>query len=396
MPTNDVFEPSPEFARAARLTPVRYAEMYAEAVRDPDRFWSTHGRRLDWIKPFTRVRDASFDPGDLRIRWFDDGVLNATANCLDRHLATRGRKPAIIWEGDDPGVSRTFTFSEVHLAVCRFANVLKGLGVRKGDRVVLYLPMIPEAAFAMLACARIGAVHSVVFGGFSPEALAGRIADSGARVVVTADEGVRGGRRLSLKSAVDAAIELAPEPVESVVVVRHGGAEVAMHGGRDHWLDDLLSSVSDDCRPEPMSAEDPLFILYTSGSTGRPKGVVHTTGGYLVWAAMTHEYVFDVREEDVFWCTADVGWITGHTYLLYGPLANGTTTLMFEGVPTHPDASRFWRVCDKHAVTILYTAPTAIRSLMREGDAPVRATSRRSLRLLGSVGEPINPEAWLW
>jgi acetyl-CoA synthetase len=388
--------PTPSvFAERANLDGSSYAVMYTESVNDPDAFWARHGKRQEWITPFTKVQNTSFER-PVRIHWFEDGVLNASTNCLDRHLTTLGDKPAIIWEGDDPEDSKTVSFSEAHLAVCRIANILKDLGVTKGDRVVIYMPMIVEAAFAMLACARIGAVHSVVFGGFSPEALGGRILDSGSTVVITADEGRRAGRHIPLKINVDAALELVGDVVSSVLVVRHTGRDVSMREGRDHWLQDRLETVSDTCPPEPMSAKDPLFILYTSGSTGKPKGVVHATGGYMVWAAMTHEYAFDLKEDDVFWCTADVGWITGHTYLLYGALANGTTTVMFEGVPTYPDASRFWQVCDKHAVTVLYTAPTAIRTLMREGDEPVRRTSRSSLRLLGSVGEPINPEAWRW
>jgi acetyl-CoA synthetase len=386
---------SAAFAERARLSEETFARMYEDSIANPNAFWARHGRRLDWIKPFTKVQETSFAE-DLRIRWFEDGVLNASVNCLDRHLPARGDKPALIWEGDEPGDSKVITFREAHGAVCRFANILKDLGVRKGDRVVIHLPMIVEAAYAMLACARLGAIHSVVFAGFSPEALAGRIADCAGQVVITADEGRRAGRSVPLKANVDEAIALSGEGVEAVVVVAHTGAPVEMTDGRDHWLHERWETVSDHCPPEPMGAEDPLFILYTSGSTGKPKGVVHSTGGYLVWAAMTHEYAFDLKDDDVFWCTADLGWITGHTYLLYGPLANGTTTLMFEGTPTYPDASRVWQVCDRHAVTVFYTAPTAIRALMREGSAAVAATSRRSLRLLGSVGEPINPEAWRW
>ncbi len=393
----DTIYPVPEaFAANARLTPERYREMYDASIADPEAFWSEHGRRIDWMTPYTRAKDTSWEQGDFRIKWFQDGVLNASVNCLDRHLETRGDKPAIIWEGDDPGDSHTFTYRQLHSAVCKFANVLKSLGVTKGDRVTIYLPMIPEATMAMLACARIGAVHSVVFGGFSPEALAGRIIDCGSRVVITSDEGLRGGRHVPLKMNVDLACDHEGVEVDTVLVVRRTGADIAMKAERDHWLHEVGAEASGDCPPEPMSAEDPLFILYTSGSTGKPKGVLHTTGGYMVWTSMTHEYAFDLREDDVYWCTADVGWVTGHSYIVYGPLANGATSVMFEGVPSYPDASRFWQVVDKHGVTVFYTAPTAIRSLMREGEEPVRATSRRTLRLLGSVGEPINPEAWEW
>jgi acetyl-CoA synthetase len=351
------------------------------------------------MKAPTKIKEVSWDKADLYVRWYADGVLNVTENCLDRHLDTRGDKAAIIWEGDDPSESLTLTYKELHLYVCRFANVMKSRGVKKGDRVTIYMPMIPEAAFAMLACARIGAVHSVVFGGFSPEALAGRITDCDSDFVITADEGLRGTKRVPLKVNCDAACEIAAKagkPVKTVLCVQRTGAKVGWDETRDIWLHEALMRVGDDCPPEPMSAEDPLFILYTSGSTGKPKGVLHTTGGYLVWASLTHDAVFDLKEEDVYWCSADVGWVTGHTYIVYGPLANGATTLMFEGVPTYPDASRFWQVCDKHQVSLFYTAPTAIRALMREGDGPVKATSRKSLRLLGTVGEPINPEAWEW
>ena len=372
-----------------------YAAERERAAADPDAFFAEAARRLDWIKPFTEVSDVSFDADDLHIRWFGDGVLNASANCIDRHLESRGDRTAILWEGDDPGDSRAISYRELHEEVCRFANVLKAHGVKKGDRVTIYLPMIPEAAYAMLACARIGAVHSVVFGGFSPDSIANRITDCGSTVVITADEGVRGGKTFALKASVDKALEQA-EGVRTVLVVRRTGKGVAMAEGRDFAYEAEAAKVSADCPPEPMSAEDPLFILYTSGSTGKPKGVLHTTGGYLFWAAYTHETVFDYRDGEVFWCTADVGWVTGHSYIVYGPLANGATTLMFEGVPTWPDSSRFWQVIDKHRVNIFYTAPTAIRALMREGDGPVKATSRQSLRVLGSVGEPINPEAWRW
>ena len=372
-----------------------YKEMYARSIADPDAFWAEHGRRIDWIKPFTRVKNTTFGPGEVAIRWFEDGTLNVSANCLDRHLATRGGEVAIIWEGDDPAESRAITYAEVHEAVCRLANVLKGHGVGKGDTVTIYMPMIPEAAFAMLACTRIGAVHSVVFGGFSADALAGRIEGSRSKVVITADEGVRGGKKVPMKVNVDAAIAKCGI-VETTIVVRRTGGAVAWQPGRDLWYEAAVAAASPDCAPTAMNAEDPLFILYTSGSTGAPKGVLHTTGGYLVWASLTHECVFDYRPGDVYWCTADVGWVTGHSYIVYGPLANGATTLMFEGVPNYPTPSRFWQVVDKHKVGIFYTAPTAIRALMGAGDDPVKATSRASLRLLGSVGEPINPEAWAW
>ena len=389
--------PVPEaFAAQANLTPEKYREMYAASIADPVAFWGEQGKRLDWMTPYTQVKDVSWETGDLHVKWYHDGVLNVSANCLDRHLEKRGNKPAFIWEGDEPGETYTVTYRQAHTAVCKFANVLKTLGVKKGDRVTIYMPMILEAAYAMLACARIGAIHSVVFGGFSPDALAGRISDCGSGVIITADEGLRGGKTVPLKANVDRACEIAGGIVKSVLVVQRTGGDVNMTEGRDHWLHEIGADVSADCPPEPMNAEDPLFILYTSGSTGKPKGVLHTTGGYLVWASMTHEYVFDLKENDIFWCSADVGWVTGHTYIVYGPLANGATSLMFEGVPTYPDASRFWKVCDHHKVTIFYTAPTAIRALMREGEGPVKKAHRKSLRLLGTVGEPINPEAWEW
>jgi acetyl-CoA synthetase len=387
----------PEFAAAARIDKATYDRLYAESIADPEAFWRRIGKRLDWIKPYSRIKDVSFDADDLHIRWFHDGELNVSANCLDRHLARLGDKTAIIWEGDDPAESRRISYRELHREVCRCANLLRNLGVGKGDRVCIYLPMIPEAAVAMLACTRIGAVHSVVFGGFSPDSLAGRIADSGCRIVITADEGLRGGRRIALKANVDEALTRpGTASVETVIVVKRTGGAIAMQAPRDRWWHALIEGQQTEIEPVAMNAEDPLFILYTSGSTGKPKGVLHTTGGYLVYVSYTHECVFDLRDDDVYWCTADVGWVTGHSYLLYGPLANGATTVMFEGVPNHPDFSRFWDVVDKHQVTLFYTAPTAIRALMREGEAPVKKASRKSLRLLGTVGEPINPEAWEW
>ena len=390
--------PVPEHvAKRAWMDAAAYHELYRRSVEDPVAFWREQGQRVDWIRPFIQVRDVSYDADDLHIQWYADGALNVAANCLDRHLRTRGEQTAIIWEGDDPGDDVRITYRELHERVGRLGNALRSLGVWKGDRVTIYMPMIPEAAVAMLACARIGAVHSVVFGGFSPEALRGRIEDCGSSVVITADEGVRGGKRIPLKANVDAA--LAAEggaDVNTVVVVRRTGAEIEWQPGRDHWYDDITSAADPYCPAEVMNAEDPLFILYTSGSTGKPKGVLHTSGGYLVFAALTHQYVFDYHDGDIYWCTADVGWVTGHSYIVYGPLANGATTLMFEGVPTYPDSSRFWQVVDKHKVNIFYTAPTAIRALMADGEGPVKSTSRASLRLLGTVGEPINPEAWEW
>jgi acetyl-CoA synthetase len=383
-----------DWKKEALIDEAGYRELYARSSSDPHEFWAEQAKRIDWIEPFTHVKDVSFDTHNVSIRWFADGATNVAMNCIDRHLPHRAEQTAIIWEGDDPSLSRRITYRELHEQVCRFANVLKAHGVRKGDRVTIYMPMIPETAYAMLACARIGAVHSVVFGGFSPDSLAGRIEDAQSDVVVTADEGLRGGRRVPLKDNVDAALEKAP--ARTVIVVTRTGAKVDMKPGRDFRYEEEAAKVSDDCPYAEIGAEDPLFILYTSGSTGKPKGVLHTTGGYLVYASLTHQLVFDYRDGDVYWCTADVGWVTGHSYIVYGPLANGATTLMFEGVPTYPSVSRFWEVVDKHKVTIFYTAPTAIRSLMGAGEAPVTATSRTSLRLLGSVGEPINPEAWEW
>ncbi|HEU0044837.1 acetate--CoA ligase [Sphingomonas sp.] len=382
------------WAADARVDEAEYARLYERSVSNPGAFWLTQAERLQWLRPPIIAGDWSFGRQDFHIRWFEDGVLNASANCLDRHLLARGDAVALIWEPDEPTEEpRRFTYRELHREVCRFANVLKGQGVAKGDRVTIYLPMIPEAAFAVLACARIGAIHSVVFGGFSPEALAGRMEDCGSRIVVTADEGRRGGKRIPLKANVDAAAERVD--IERVIVVRATGAAVPIHP-RDRWYHEAAADVADDCPPEPMAAEDPLFILYTSGSTGKPKGVMHTTAGYLLWAACTHEWCFDYRPGDVWWCAADIGWVTGHSYILYGPLANGATTLMYEGLPNWPDASRIWQIVDRHQVHTVFTAPTALRALMKEGDAPVQATSRASLKLLGTVGEPINPEAWRW
>jgi acetyl-CoA synthetase len=399
MNESKVYFPPPHFAERALVDASTYATMYRDSVANPAEFWGKQAReRLTWIKPFTEVKDTSFDARDLHVRWFADGELNVSVNCLDRHLAKRAEQTAILWEPDDPKASRQLiSYRELHEHVCRFANALKRLGVHKGDRVTIYMPMIPQTVVAMLACARIGAIHSVVFGGFSPEALKGRIEDCGSRVVITADEGVRGGKKIPLKANVDEALRhLKGPPVEHVVVVRHTGAPIEWTQARDHWYHDVEDSASPVCAPETMNAEDPLFILYTSGSTGKPKGVLHTTAGYLLHAAITHQLVFDYRDGELFWCAADVGWVTGHSYIVYGPLANGATTVMYEGIPTYPDASRLWQIVDKHGIDILYMAPTAIRALMREGDAPVKNTSRHSLKLLGTVGEPINPEAWEW
>ncbi len=389
-----IYPPSKEFVANALMNDEQYKEMYAASINDPKAFWGEQGKRLDWIEPYTKVKNTTFEYPNVSIKWFEDGVLNVSANCIDRHLAERGDQVAIIWESDDPETDARVTYNELHEHVCRLANVYKKLGVGKGDRVVLYMPMIPEAAYAMLACTRIGAVHCIVFAGFSPEALGTRIADSSAKLVVTADEAPRGGRNTPLKTNVDKALEISGDV--PVLVVERTGADVGLKAGRDHSYRAMVADASTDCAPEPMNAEDPLFILYTSGSTGKPKGVVHTTGGYLLYASMTHKYVFDYQDGDIYWCTADVGWVTGHSYIVYGPLANGATTLMFEGVPTYPDASRFWQVCEKHKVTQFYTAPTALRALMGQGDAFVEKCDLSSLRVLGSVGEPINPEAWEW
>jgi acetyl-CoA synthetase len=395
MSSPDIIPVPPEWAKRAHIDAAGYEAACEEVSRDPEAYWSKLAARLTWVTPPTQIKDVSFDAADFRIKWFADGVLNACSNCLDRHLPEKADHIAFIWEGDDPSQSRKITYAEVHAEVCRMANVLKKHGARKGDRVTLYLPMIPEAAYAMLACARIGAVHSVVFAGFSADSIAGRILDCGSTLVMTADEGLRGGRTIPLKANVDEALKQCPD-VKTVLVVQRTGADVNMQKGRDFVYGKERDAASPHCAPEPMSAEDPLFILYTSGSTGKPKGVLHTTGGYLAWAAYTHEATFDYRPGEVYWCTADVGWVTGHSYIVYGPLANGACSLIFEGTPNYPTSSRFWEVIDKHKVEIFYTAPTAIRALMREGEAPVKQTSRKSLRLLGSVGEPINPEAWMW
>jgi acetyl-CoA synthetase len=391
-----VYEIPADWATRAFINSAKYRAMYGRSLADPNGFWADEAQRVHWFRPFTKVKNTSFDPHHVSIKWFEDGTTNAAYNCIDRHLAERADQVAIIWEGDDPKDSKKITYRELHDQVCRMANVLRNRNVEKGYRVTIYLPMIPEAAYAILACARIGAIHSVVFGGFSPDSLAGRIEDCQSKVVITADEGLRGGRKVSLKANTDAAIAKLGDAVDHVIVVRRTGAAVDMLPGRDVWYHEAADMVTSDCPCAEMGAEDPLFILYTSGSTGRPKGVLHTTGGYLVYAAMTHHYVFDYHEGDIYWCTADVGWVTGHSYIVYGPLANGATTLMFEGVPNYPTVSRFWEVIDKHKVNIFYTAPTAIRALMQSGDEPVKKTSRASLRLLGSVGEPINPEAWEW
>ncbi len=384
-----------DWQKRAYADDAKYKEMYARSVKDPNAFWAEQAKRIDWIKPFSKVKNTSYDPHNVSIKWFEDGTLNICHNCVDRHLAKRGNQTAILWEGDDPKDDKKLTYKQLHAEVCRFANVLKARGVKKGDRVTIYMPMIPEAAISMLACARIGAIHSVVFGGFSPDSLAGRIEDCKSSVIVTADEGLRGGRKVPLKANVDAACDKAGG-VATVIVVKRTNAPVAMKSGRDIYYDEIAKTVSADCQCVEISAEDPLFILYTSGSTGKPKGVLHTSAGYLVYTSITHQYVFDYHDGDIYWCTADVGWVTGHSYIVYGPLSNGAISLMFEGVPNYPTTSRFWEVCDKHKVNVIYTAPTAIRALMQGGNDPVKKTSRKSLRLLGTVGEPINPEAWEW
>ena len=396
MSESKVYPVKAHIGNGALLDKEGYEAMYQASVQDPDAFWGEQGKILDWMTPYTRVKNTSYDPGHVSIKWYEDGLLNVSANCLDRHLSERGDKVAIIWEGDNPAEDRKITYRELHAEVCKFANVLQAQGVKRGHMVCLYMPMVPEAAIAMLACTRIGAVHSIVFGGFSPEALSGRIIDSGASVVITADEGLRGGRPIPLKKNVDEALTHPDTKVSKVIVLKRTGGNVAWHEHRDIWWHDAVNAASPDCPPEAMGAEDPLFVLYTSGSTGKPKGVLHTTGGYLVYAALTFKYVFDYHEEDIYWCTADVGWVTGHSYLVYGPLANGATTVMFEGVPNYPATNRMSQVVDKHQVTILYTAPTAIRALMAKGKEAVEGTSRTSLRIMGSVGEPINPEAWEW
>ena len=387
-----VFE---NFKDSAHLTKDKYEEAYKFALDNPEAFWEKEGKRINWINPYTMVKDVTWSNNDVNIKWFYDGTLNASYNCIDRHLSDKSDQIAIIWEGDDPNESKKITYKELHQKVSKFANMMKHYGVQKGDRVTIYMPMIPEAAYAMLACSRIGAIHSVVFGGFSPDALAGRILDCDSKFLITADEGIRGGKIVPLKVNSDKALEQCPD-VKNVFVVKRTGGDIEMKEDRDLWYHEAVELVDDECPPEEMNAEDPLFILYTSGSTGKPKGVLHTTGGYIVYASYTHEIIFDYHDKDIYWCTADVGWVTGHSYIVYGPLANGATTLMFEGVPNYPSNSRFWEVCDKHSVNIFYTAPTAIRALMKEGDAPVKSTSRKSIRLLGTVGEPINPEAWMW
>ena len=392
---SDVYPVPADWAKKAFVTATGYEDAYAQSIRDPDTFWREEAKRLDWMSPFTKVKNTSFHEADFGIKWFEDGALNVSANCIDRHLPERKDDIAIIWEGDDPSQQRQVTFGELHAEVCRMSNALKALGAQKGDRITIYMPMIPEAAMAMLACTRIGAIHSIVFGGFSPEALAGRIQDCDSNIVITADAGMRGGKLVPLKQNVDAALTHCTS-VKACLVVRHVGNDIDMQSARDVWYHDVRATVPSDCAPEIMGAEDPLFILYTSGSTGKPKGVLHTTGGYLVWATMTHHYVFNYTPGEIYWCAADIGWVTGHSYVVYGPLANGATTVMFEGVPNYPDHSRFWQIVDRHQVNIFYGAPTALRSLMREGDDWVKKTSRSSLRLLGSVGEPINPEAWEW
>jgi acetyl-CoA synthetase len=395
MTKNNIYIPSSDVVKNAHVNSEQYEKMYEESINDPDVFWDTHGKRIDWIKPYKKISNVSYAKEDLQIKWYEDGTLNASANCLDRHLKTKGDSTAIIWEGDNPNESKHITYKQLYEDVCKFSNVLKKVGAKKGDRITIYMPMIPEATIAMLACTRIGAIHSVVFGGFSPDALAGRIEDCDSTIIITADEGVRSGKTIPLKSNTDEAIAKA-KMCKTTIVVKRTGGDINWIDGQDIWYHEEMEKASSECVPTEMNAEDPMFILYTSGSTGKPKGVLHTTGGYMVYTSMTHHYVFDYHDGEIYWCTADVGWVTGHSYIVYGPLSNGATTLMFEGVPNYPDASRFWQIVDKHKVNIFYTAPTAIRALMAEGDEPVKKTSRSSLRILGSVGEPINPEAWNW
>jgi acetyl-CoA synthetase len=395
MTKNNIYIPSSNVVKNAHVNSEQYEKMYEESINDPDVFWDTHGKRIDWIKPYKKISNVSYAKEDLQIKWYEDGTLNASANCLDRHLKTKGDSTAIIWEGDNPNESKHITYKQLYEDVCKFSNVLKKVGAKKGDRITIYMPMIPEATIAMLACTRIGAIHSVVFGGFSPDALAGRIEDCDSTIIITADEGVRSGKTIPLKSNTDEAIAKA-KMCKTTIVVKRTGGDINWIDGQDIWYHEEMKKASSECVPTEMNAEDPMFILYTSGSTGKPKGVLHTTGGYMVYTSMTHHYVFDYHDGEIYWCTADVGWVTGHSYIVYGPLSNGATTLMFEGVPNYPDASRFWQIVDKHKVNIFYTAPTAIRALMAEGDEPVKKTSRSSLRILGSVGEPINPEAWNW
>ena len=392
---DDLYKPSNKIVENAHINKSKYEEMYKESISNPIKFWSEHGKRIDWIKNYEKVRDFSYDQKNLYIKWFEDGTLNASYNCIDRHLKNNGNKTAIIWEGDSPDEQKSITYNELYKNVCKFANVLKKLGAKKGDRITIYMPMIPEAAYAMLACTRIGAIHSVVFGGFSPEALAGRIEDCNSNLIITADEGIRGGKTIPLKQNTDEALKKASSCKKCLVIKRTNG-DINWVNNRDFWYHELFEEVAETCEPEEMNAEDPMFILYTSGSTGKPKGVMHTTGGYMVYTSITHEYIFDYKPNEVYWCTADVGWVTGHSYIIYGPLSNCATTLMFEGVPNYPTSSRFWEVVDKHKVNIFYTAPTALRALMAEGEAPVKKTNRSSLRILGTVGEPINPEAWNW
>ena len=392
---DDLYKPSDKIVENAHINKLKYEEMYKESISNPIKFWGEHGKRIDWIKNYEKVRDFSYDQKNLYIKWFEDGTLNASYNCIDRHLKNNGNKTAIIWEGDNPDEQKSITYNELYKNVCKFANVLKKLGAKKGDRITIYMPMIPEAAYAMLACTRIGAIHSVVFGGFSPEALAGRIEDCNSNLIITADEGIRGGKTIPLKQNTDEALKKASSCKKCLVIKRTNG-DINWINNRDFWYHELFEEVAETCEPEEMNAEDPMFILYTSGSTGKPKGVMHTTGGYMVYTSITHEYIFDYKPNEVYWCTADVGWVTGHSYIIYGPLSNCATTLMFEGVPNYPTSSRFWEVVDKHKVNIFYTAPTALRALMAEGEAPVKKTNRGSLRILGTVGEPINPEAWNW